>query len=246
MNATLRIVRFLARCGAASRRDAADLVRAGRVMINGVVCADLSAQVDPARDVVLFDGKPLALAPRDVTLMLNKPPGVLVSRGDMRGRQTVYDLLPEEHRELASRLAYVGRLDFDTEGLLLLTTDGELVNRLTHPSHEVEKEYRVRASRELTVEEAQRFQEGVEIEGRKTQACRLTRLDRDGRPAYAVVLREGRNRQVRRMFEALGVRVLHLKRVRIGRLTLGGLPPGHWRELGPEDFRRLFGTGHAR
>ncbi|MDK2972944.1 MAG: rRNA synthase [Candidatus Sumerlaeota bacterium] len=239
MSDPLRISRFLARCGIASRRKAEEIVSAGRVRLNGVVTTNLATRINPDEDVVELDGKHLKFDDEKVTLVVNKPRGVLVSRGDPQKRPTVYDILPEEHKALAGRLVYVGRLDYMTEGMLLLTTDGDLANRLTHPSKGVEKEYLAWTSRELTIEECAALEEGVDI-GDDTPAPGVIRRIEGPRPLYSVKIHEGRNRQVRRMFETIGVGVARLKRIRIGGLELQRLPTGEWRKLTPKDLALLL------
>jgi len=233
----LRIVRFLARCGVASRRNAADIVLAGRVRVNGEVVTDLSRRIHPGRDRVLLDDRAIALCAETLTVAFNKPIQVLVSRGDPEGRQTVYDLLPERWRAEAGRLVYAGRLDFMSEGLLVMTTDGELANQMTHPSSHVEKEYLAWLERPLTPEEVARLEAGVELDGSQTMKCSVRPQPGAGPSAYSITLREGRNRQVRRMAEAVGLRVRRLIRLRIGRLLLGDLAAGEWRALGEREAR---------
>jgi len=237
MTEPLRIARFLARCGVAARRKAEEIVSAGRVRVNGQVATDLGRRIDPDRDVVDVDGQRLVLTEHQVTLIVNKPQGYLVSRGDPEGRKTVYDLLPAEWRAHSSRLVYAGRLDYTSEGLLVMTTDGDLANRLVHPSTHVEKEYVVHLDRGLTNMEIRRLREGVPIDDEPTLPCDVRE---DGHPGrYVIVLVEGRNRQIRRMIETVVAKVAALKRVRIGRLLLGNLREGQWRRLTDADIRAL-------
>jgi pseudouridine synthase len=241
----LRIGKFLARCGQASRRKAEDLVTGGRVTVNGALVTNLAERVDPTRDTVCLDGAPLRLDLGETTLAYFKPLGVLVSRGDPQGRRTIYDELPLRWQHLAPRLLYAGRLDINSEGLLVVTTDGELVHSLTQAALKVEKEYHVRLDRELSEEELERLRAGVLMEGdeRPTAACQAWPLG--GGRRYAVVLLEGRNRQVRRMVQALGAQVERLRRVRIGGLELGTMAPGDWRELAPGEKALLLAQGEA-
>ena len=233
-----RIAAFLARCGVASRRKSEELVSAGRVRVNGAVATDLGRRVDPDSDRVEFDGQTLRLAEEHVTLLFHKPRLVLVSRGDRFGRKTVYDCLPPEFRPLAPRLVYAGRLDFESEGLLVMSTDGEVANRLTHPSRHHEKEYRVWLDRALTEAELLRLESGVFLEGRRTHRCRVAPAPAAAQegPQYTVVLEEGRKRQVRLMIQSIGARVERLVRVRVGPFKLGDLGPGQWRRVEPEEF----------
>ncbi|MCB2155247.1 rRNA pseudouridine synthase [bacterium] len=237
---TMRISRFLARCGVASRRKAEEIVQAGRVSVNGAVETNLATQIDPKTDKVELDGQLLQLAQEQLTLMVNKPRRVLVSRGDPQDRRTIYDVLPEEYADDADRLLYVGRLDFFSEGLLLLTTDGDLVHRLTHPSNHVEKEYLAWLNRELTPEEETRIRDGIDLEDGPAAPAQLDRQETKRGVLYRIIIHEGRNRQVRRMFEALGVRVDRLLRVRIGGLRLRGMEPGKWRPLTGAEIRKSF------
>ena len=241
----LRIGKFLARCGQASRRKAEGLVTGGRVTVNGAVVTNLAERVDASRDRVCLDGAPLSLEAATTTLAYFKPRGVLVSRGDPQGRRTIYDELPARWRPLAPRLLYAGRLDINSEGLLVVTTDGELVHALTQASIKVEKEYHVRLDRELSEEDLDRLRAGVLMEGddRPTAPCQAWSLG--GGRRHAVVLLEGRNRQVRRMVQALGAQVERLRRVRIGGLELGSMAPGDWRELAPGEKALLLAQGEA-
>lgn len=240
MTEPMRIARFLAQCGVAARRKAEEIVAAGRVRVNGEVATDLGRRVDPARDVVDVDGQRLRLEQKHFTFIVNKPQGYLVSRGDPEGRRTVYDLLPPDLRDLGARLVYAGRLDYTSEGMLVMTTDGELANRLVHPSTHVEKEYIVHLDRGLTNVELRRLREGVPLDGEVTLPCDV----REGRHPgeYVIVLVEGRNRQIRRMIESVGAKVAALKRVRIGALELGNLREGYWKELSAREIGDLSHT----
>jgi 23S rRNA pseudouridine2605 synthase len=239
----MRISHFLARCGVASRRKAEEIVRAGRVRLNGEVVLDLGRQVDPEKDVVLVDDKPIGLSSERLVLAMNKPVGVVVSRNDPQGKQTVYDILPAPFRPRAMELVYAGRLDFLTSGLLILTTDGELANRLTHPSQHLDKAYHVRIDRAFSNEELEELTSGVDLGECESLPCAVRPL-KDPSPrvfSYEFVLQEGRNRQVRRMVEAMGAKVLELERVRVGGLTLEalGLRRGECRQLNEQELRLL-------
>mgnify|MGYP006280478591 CR=1 FL=1 len=236
---TYRIARYLARAGVTSRRKSEEIIRAGRVCVNGEVTVNLASQIDPERDVVTVDGTPVVLEEREVTLATYKKRGILVSRGDDRGRRTVFDELPVDYALVADRLVYAGRLDYTSEGLLLLSTDGDLVNALTHPSRHVEKEYRVTAERELTSAELESLRGGVLLDGLRTLPCRVERVPGKDKPIYRLVIREGKNRQIRRMFEAVGNNVNRLIRVRVGPVELKRLSPGEWRELSREEIAKL-------
>jgi 23S rRNA pseudouridine2605 synthase len=243
----IRLDRLLAGVGGGSRREAARRVRAGRVAVGGAVVLNPGLRVDPATARVDLDGAPLAPGlPGRLVVALHKPPGVITSRVDSRGRPTVYDLLPRFDRWVFP----VGRLDRDTTGLLILTDDPALGQRLTDPSHRVPKTYHARV-RGLPGPEAIRvLGEGVPIaEDRLTRPANVRLLGgtRGGDAWVEIVLTEGRKRQVRRMCAAVGHPVVELVRVRVGGLWLGDLAPGEWRALGPDDLHRLIaGTAGAR
>ena len=230
----MRIQRALARAGVASRRKAEELVAAGRVEVNGVV-ARTGQSVDPAVDRITVDGKPLAKAPTSFDwIVLNKPPGVVTTKKDPEGRRTVFDLVPA-----APGLTYVGRLDYMTEGVLLLTTDGDAAHVLTHPSGEIERTYvaTVRGNVRQAVAAARR---GVELEDGIVQPIAV-----EGRPIgnrmseFEVTIGEGKNREVRRLCEAVGLEVERLVRVRFGPIALGALPSGGTRPLTPRERHEL-------
>jgi 23S rRNA pseudouridine2605 synthase len=220
----------------------ANEIRHGRVHVNGTVVDDFRHPVSVERDRVTVGGRAVDLRPaRKSYLMLNKPKGVLSTVSDERGRRTVIDVLPAKYR--SKRLHPVGRLDKNSTGLLLLTNDGELTNRLTHPRFEHEKEYLVSIGSKLRPDEKRRLERGVELEDGIT-ATAVVRKVNVGPFTYSLTIREGRKRQVRRMFAGLGHRVLELKRVRVGGLTLGDLEEGDVRELGPRQLEVLLG-GHG-
>ncbi len=231
----MRLNQFLAACGACSRRGAEKLILAGRIRVNGRTCRELATRVEPGSDRVLLDGVQCSLPAEHVYILLNKPRGVLTTLEDPRGRPTVRQLV-----DLPRRLFPVGRLDRDSAGALLMTDDGELARDLLHPSRHVPKEYIVLADRDLTPEELRRVAEGIRIDGRRTLPCLIERIGRPGsRPRYRIVLREGRNRQVRRMLATLGIKVLRLTRRSFGGLSLGRLEPGCWRFLGRREVQLL-------
>ena len=224
-----RLQRFLARAGIASRRKSEELITAGRVTVDGVV-AVLGQKVAPGQRVAL-DGTPVAARTEHRTFALHKPAGVVTTAADERGRRTVLDLLPA-----VPGLHPVGRLDLDSEGLLLVTTDGALTDRLTHPRFGHAKTYRVWCDGgALARADCRRLEEGVELDDGPARALRARPA-----PGGAVVdLGDGRKRQVRRMFDAVGRPVQRLVRTHVGGFALGDLPLGGYRELGPEDLRRL-------
>ena len=233
-----RLHKFIAATGRASRRGAERLIEEGRVRVNGNVIDGPGTSVDPAEDRVEVDGVVLSL-PERATVVLNKPKGVITTTSDTHGRPTVLDLLPAELTERGVLPA--GRLDQDTEGLLVLTNDGALIQRLTHPSHETEKEYLVTLYTVPPPQALDRLARGVLIDDRRTAPATLTRMepDENGRPRVRVVLHEGRKRQVRRMFDAVRHPVAELRRVRVGTLELGDLPAGAWRRLSDDEVASL-------
>ena len=230
-----RLQKFIARAGVASRRRAEALIAAGRVRVNGAPATVPGTRVRPERDEVRVDG--VRVRPGPVRwVMLNKPAGLLTTRRDDRGRGTVYGLLPESLRGLA----HVGRLDQGTEGLLLLTNDGEMANLLAHPRHQVEREYRAWVVGTPSPPVLRRLASGVTLDDGLARARRARVLARE--PSHAVVqlvLTEGRKREVRRMFRAVGHPVRRLERVRFGPIRLEGVARGAWRELGKAEVAAL-------
>lgn len=241
----VRLQRFLAQAGIASRRKSEDLIAAGVVEVNGRVVTEAGTTVDPRVDEVRLKGRRVVArfaegAPGSATVIaLHKPAGVLTARADPGARPTVYDLVPEP---AGSRLIYVGRLDRDTEGLLLLTTHGRLAHRLTHPRWEIEREYRVEIRGPLDEERlADAARRGIELEDGRTSPFRARVVERLGeRRTIDLVLHEGRKREVRRIVEACCGRVERLVRTRYAFVTLAGLAPGRWRELDREEMNRLL------
>jgi 23S rRNA pseudouridine2605 synthase len=226
----VRLNRFLAAAGIGSRRHCDELITAGRVTINGKVCTNFSTHPD-LDDHVKVNGKLIRVAPA-LTIMLHKPAGFVSTRKDDHARDTVFDLLPQKF----SRLFNIGRLDAKTEGLLLLTNDGEFAQRLTHPRYETDKEYEVTLDRPWDPALAPKLLRGIFLNG---QRARIARLHSVSPTRLRVVLQQGINRQVRRMFEAVGYRVKHLFRVRVGNLRLADLPRGHWRALTKRELESI-------
>jgi 23S rRNA pseudouridine2605 synthase len=233
----MRLNRFLALAGVASRRGAEDFIRSGRVTVNGKVTSDLATQVSPA-DQVKVDGRTVRQQ-GFVYVLLNKPKGYLTTRSDDRKRKTIYDLLPPG----LPKLAHVGRLDLDSEGLLLLTNDGELALHLTHPRYKLRKEYLVTLDREFDMADLPKVRQGVYLaEGR----ARFDELHKIGSDQVRVVLTQGIKRQVRRVLASLGYRVCRLQRIRIGPLMARGLKPGEFRKLRPEELAALRAPARLR
>lgn len=233
----LRLQKFLARAGVASRRGSEDLMTAGRVSVNGRVVTELGAKVDPREDLVEVDGIPVALAEGPVYLALNKPRLVVTTMRDPEGRPTVASLVPvAEHPGLFP----VGRLDYDTTGLLLFTTDGELSHRLLHPRWKVPKTYRALVDGAPDVCDAKQLRQGIMLDDGMTAPALVRTVEHRGlKTLMEITISEGRKRQVRRMFGAVGHPVLELERVSFGPVDLGVLEPGAWRYLSEREVASL-------
>lgn len=231
----VRINKFLASAGCGSRRKCEELVKEGRVKCNGSVVSGLAFLVSE-KDVVTVDGAEVKPIAQNIYLMMHKPKGYITSMSDDRGRKTVVDLLGDEQKNARP----VGRLDYDSEGLLLLTTDGELAFSLTHPSHEVAKTYVVRVEGDVKEGQLAVMRAGVVIDGVRLSRCKVKLLEKKEKEArLEVVITEGKNRQIRKMFEAVGLNVIFLKRTQIGDLRLGGLPRGAVRPLDKTEIEYL-------
>lgn len=230
-----RLQKLIAQAGIASRRAAEELITAGRVTVNGKV-AELGQKADLAKDRVLVDGRPLKAAEELVYIALHKPRGVVTTAEDELGRPTVLDFIP-----ISARLYPVGRLDLDSEGLVLLTNDGELANRLTHPKFEHEKEYRVLVARQPDQQQLEAFRHGVVMpDGYRTAPAEVRVESTSGKGAWLnVILHEGRKRQIRETCTQIGLPVVRIIRVRIGSLRLGELKPRDWRHLSAAEVRAL-------
>lgn len=237
-----RLQKYLAECGVASRRKAEEMIAAGRVTVNGTVVTEMGTKVSGS-DTVKVDGKLVRPERNKIYIMINKPVGVLSAASDDRGRQCVVDLA-EGFKE---RLYPVGRLDYDTSGLLLLTNDGELTQKLTHPSFEIWKTYEAVVKGEPNEGNVKRFAEGLELDDGPTLPALLTVTGHKGNNAIVEVrIREGRNRQVRRMLEAIRHPVLKLRRTGFGPLELDPeLKPGAWRHLRPDELTRLMSAAQS-
>lgn len=232
----MRLQKFLSMAKVCSRRAGEQLIREGRVKVNGSVVSEPGVKVDPEKDRVEVDERPVKLSGERRYLLLYKPAGFLTTLKDPARRPTVKDLVGSA----AGRVFPVGRLDMYTSGLLLLTDDGELAHRLMHPSYGAEKEYLVRVRGEVAPETLRRLARGVDLEDGRTAPAtvKLVRGDQES-SLLSLVIKEGRNRQVRRMMEAVGHKVISLKRVRFGPLVLAGLKPGEWRFLTAGEVREL-------
>ena len=232
----IRLQKFLAEANVASRRKAEEMILAGRVRVNGKTVTELGTKVDDEKDTVEADGREVRIDSNLVYIMLNKPEGCVTTAHDQFNRPTVLDFV-EGVRE---RIYPVGRLDYDTSGLIILTNDGDLTYRLTHPKHNVAKTYIALVDSEPTEQEIHTFENGVVIDGRKTARARLKVIKKDQVGVYLMIaIHEGRNRQVRKMCEAIGHPVRRLKRIATGKLTLGRLKKGQWRYLTDEEIAYL-------
>jgi 23S rRNA pseudouridine2605 synthase len=234
-----RLQKILAHAGVTSRRKAEQLILEGRVTVNGAVVTELGTKADPEHDHIKVDGKHIRAPERPVYLAMNKPKNVMSTVSDPEGRPTVLGLL----RGVKERVYPVGRLDYHSEGLLLLTNDGEFAKRITTPATHVSKTYLVKVKGTLTAEQEKRFRDGVPLEGKRTAPAGLKLIQRAENPWYEVRLIEGRQNQIRLMFKHFGHLVEKLRRVRIGFLELGSLEPGSFRRLTPAEvarFRKLL------
>lgn len=230
-----RLQKILSRAGVASRRKAEGIIQEGRVTVNGAVVTELGSKADPDRDHVKVDGKLLRQPKHLIAIALHKPRSVMTTVSDPEGRPTVMDLL----RGVKERVYPVGRLDYHSEGLLLLTNDGELANAITSAATHIPKTYLVKVTGLLTAEQEQEFRDGVPLGGRRTAPAGLKLVSRAQNPWYEVRLIEGRKNQIREMFKHFGRLVEKLKRVKIGFLELGALKPGEFRYLTPEEVERF-------
>ncbi len=235
-----RLQKILSRAGLASRRESETMITSGRVTVNGTVVTELGTKADPVKDRITLDGKPVRVKEERLYILLYKPAGYVTTLKDPEGRPVVTTLL----KGITERVYPVGRLDYNTEGLLLLTNDGDWANGLAHPRHEVEKEYLVKVRGTPSKEQIRQLVEGIDLEEGRTAPARVS-LERESEKNshLSVTIHEGRYRQVRRMCEAVGLTVAALKRIRYGFLTLGDLRPGEFRQLTPDDVKRLAGTG---
>ena len=242
-NNEVRLQKFMAEQGVASRRKSEDLIRAGKVKVNGHI-AEIGMKINPRKDLVTVGKQKLTNVKnrKMVYIMLNKSRGYVTTVSDELGRKTVMDLLPD----FGCRIYPVGRLDKDSEGLLLLTNDGSFTNCMTHPSHEYAKVYRVTVRPAVNDEILFNLRNGIEIDGRKTAPCEVTVLtEEENRVVLEFILHEGRNRQIRKMCESQGLEVARLKRISIGPIKLGMLKQGDYKELSEQDVKKLLrSAGH--
>jgi len=230
----MRLNRFLASAGVASRRKADILISEGHVRVNNKVITEMGVQVNPSKDKVFVDGKQISILDEPVYIVFNKPKDCITTLSDERGRTTVMDYI-----KVKTRVFPVGRLDRNTTGVLLLTNDGELANRLMHPRYEIKKAYKVTLDRALTDRDADNLRRGVRLDDGVTAESEVHFLPGGRRKVVGIIVHEGRNREVRRMFEHLGYEVKKLDRVAYGDITFEGLRRGEWRHLTRQEVARL-------
>lgn len=223
----MRLNKFLANCGVASRRNADKLIVEGRVKVNNKVVTELGIDINEFNDSVAVDGNIVKMETKSTYIMLNKPKGCICSASDDRNRKTIFDYV-----DIDKRLFSIGRLDYDSEGLLLLTNDGDLAFRLTHPSYEIPKTYLVKVEGKIQENDLAKLRKGVEIDGVLTRRSKIKLKEfKDDISSYEMTIYEGRNRQIHKMFESVNKEVIFLKRISIGDLRLGGLGRGKYRYL---------------
>jgi len=234
----IRLNKFLASCGVASRRKSDMLIAEGKVMVNGKIVTEVGTSINEKKDKVICDGKELSLPSSFVYIKLNKPKGYICSASDEKGRKTIYDLIKTEER-----LFSIGRLDYDTEGLIILTNDGDFANKVGHPSFSLEKEYQVTVEGKILESELAVMRKGAVVDGERMPPAKVKIIGTEEKSTkLSVIINEGQNRQVRRMFEAIGKVIILLKRVRIGDVRLGGLSRGEYRDLRIEELNALAGA----
>lgn len=232
----IRLQKFLSECGVASRRKAEDLISLGKVKVNGKI-ASIGDKVDPKRDTVTVSGKKVIKSKKNTYIMLHKPRGFITTLSDEMGRKCVAQLV----EDVGTRVYPVGRLDRDSEGLLLLTDDGEFANALTHPTRHVPKTYRVTVRPSINDEQITALTTGIKIDGRMTMPSEVRVIEKkEGRVVLEIIIYEGRNRQIRKMCDALGLEVARLKRTQIGSVKLGMLKQGDWRNLTEDEVHKLL------
>lgn len=233
----MRINKFLSNSGLASRRKCDQLIEEGKVFVNGKQVTELGSQINEKKDKVTVDGKTITLPSSFVYIKLNKPKGYACTAHDEKGRKTIYDLIDSEER-----LFSIGRLDYDTEGLILLTNDGDFANKVAHPKFNIDKEYRVTVEGEIKESEMAVMRKGVVVDGQRMPSAIVNFISyENGYTKLSVIIDEGQNRQIRRMFEAIGKTIKLLKRVRIGQVRLGGLRRGDYKDLTEVELNSLVG-----
>lgn len=231
----MRLNKFLSSCGVASRRKCDELIESGKVSVNGKVINELGTIIDEEKDKVEYEGKVLKLSNDFVYYKLNKPKGYICSNADEKGRKTIFDLVKTD-----KRLFSIGRLDYNTEGLIILTNDGDFANIFSHPRNEIEKEYIVTIEGKIIESELAVLRAGVVENGKRMPDAKVTPIKYDGKlTKLSVIIDEGQNHQVRRMFDAIGRTIVLLKRVRVGPILLGGMSRGEVKSLKPEEIKLI-------
>ncbi len=237
MGEIVRLQKYIAMCGTASRRKAEELIADGKVKVNGETVREMGVKVEIGADKVTVSGKEIKTASKKYYIMLNKPEGYVSTVNDQFDRPTVIDLIDSE---IKTRIFPVGRLDYDTSGLIILTNDGDFTYRVTHPKFEMEKTYIAYVKGGLTISGINRLRRGVKVEDYTTSPAEVEILDsKDGVTKVKITIHEGKNRQVRKMFEAVGCKVHALERISIGKVELGNLPLGRWRYLTSHEVNYL-------
>jgi len=230
-----RLQKYMARCGVASRRKCEELILKGQVRVNGEVVTELGTKINTENDQVKFNGKVITIEENKRYIMVNKPVGIICSVKDEKGRKTVIDMV-----DVPERIYPIGRLDYDSSGLLLLTNDGEIYNKIIHPRKEIYKTYIVKVKGVFSPSELENFRNGVDIGGYITAKAGIRVIGNDKTSTKVEIkIHEGKNRQIRRMCSALNHEVISLKRVSIGEINVGDLEPGNWRELNQDEIKYL-------
>ena len=238
MGEIVRLQKYIAMSGIASRRAAEGMIDEGRVKVNGKKVTEQGTKVETGRDTVTVDNKPVEIKDKKYYIMLNKPAGYVSTAKDQFDRPTVVDIVKEE---VGTRIFPVGRLDYETEGLLLMTNDGDFTYKITHPKFQKDKTYIAVINGGIAIPDLNRLRKGVKVEDYTTSPAQVEIMDAaGGKTAIKITIHEGRNRQVRKMFEALGYTVIALKRIKIGELELGNLPVGRWRHLTSHEINCLL------
>jgi len=234
---TIRLQKFLADCGIASRRRSEALIASGRVSVDDRVVTEMGRKIDPTRQVICLDGTIVTGKPPHIYILLNKPKGYVTTLSDPQGRPVVTSLL----KNIDTRVFPVGRLDIDTEGALILTNDGNLAQKVQHPSHETNKTYEAVVKGIVKPETIRKLEQGVMLEGRKTWPATISHTRRkEAQTTLLITIHEGRKRQIRKMFQTVGHPVVNLKRIAYGKLRLGNLKSGSYRLLGSDDLKKIY------
>ncbi len=237
MSTPVRLQKYMASCGVASRRKSEEYIKAGRVRVDGAIVTAMGTRVVPGKQVITLDNRELGQETETVYILLNKPKGYVTTLSDPQGRPVVTSLI----KDVSVRLFPVGRLDLDTEGALLLTNDGKLAQKIQHPKYEVHKSYEATVLGFPDQKKIRQLETGILLDGKKTSPAKVELKKKRKRTSiYTITIHEGRKRQVRKMFDAVGHPVIHLQRISYGRLTLGNLPKGSYKRLKISDIKKIF------